>query len=46
MHVGNLPEELQRYLSFIEEHLKTPIVLLSTGPGRDETLVISDPFSK
>lgn len=40
----DLPEELRNYMKFIEDFLKTPIVLMSTGPGREETLVISDPF--
>jgi adenylosuccinate synthase len=42
--VDDLPVELRNYMRFIEEFLKTPIVLMSTGPGREETLVIKDPF--
>jgi adenylosuccinate synthase len=42
--VKDLPVELRDYMRFIEEFLKTPIVLMSTGPGREETLVIQDPF--
>jgi adenylosuccinate synthase len=40
-----LPEALQAYIHLIERELKVPVVLLSTGPGREETLVFSDPFS-
>lgn len=42
--IRDLPEELRNYMKFIEDFLKTPIVLMSIGPGREETLVISDPF--
>lgn len=37
----DLPIELQNYMHFIEEFLGVPIVLLSTGPGREETLLLS-----
>ncbi len=40
----DLPPELRNYMQFIEEFLGIPIVLMSTGPGREETLVLSDPF--
>ncbi|MCM0605204.1 MAG: adenylosuccinate synthase [Xanthomonadaceae bacterium] len=42
--ISELPEEMRNYVKFIEDFLKTPVVLLSTGPGREETLEISDPF--
>ncbi len=42
--VADLPEELQQYIRFIEKFLGVPVVLLSTGPGREETLVIQDVF--
>ncbi len=41
----DLPQELQNYMRFIEEFLGIPIVLMSTGPGREETLLLSDPFN-
>ncbi|MDR3607365.1 MAG: adenylosuccinate synthase [Oligoflexia bacterium] len=41
---ADLPQELRDYMRFIEDFLHVPIVLMSTGPGREETLVISDPF--
>ena len=43
-HVEDLPEELRSYMTFIETFLGVPIVLMSTGPGREETLVLKDPF--
>jgi adenylosuccinate synthase len=40
----DLPEELRNYLSYIEEFCGVPITILSTGPGREETLVFQNPF--
>lgn len=40
----DLPSELRAYMKAIEEFVGIPIVLLSTGPGREQTLQISDPF--
>ncbi len=40
----DLPEELRGYIDFIEKFLGIPVVLLSTGPGREETLQITNPF--
>jgi adenylosuccinate synthase len=42
---GHLPEAFQAYIRFIEEFLGVPVDLISTGPGREETLVLKDPFS-
>ena len=42
---AKLPQNLKNYLKKIEEFLGIPIVLLSTGPGRESTLQIADPFS-
>ncbi len=42
--VKDLPKELQAYIARIEKTLGVPVVLLSTGPGREETLEISSPF--
>ena len=38
--LADLPENAQTYLSFIEEELKTPIVVVSIGPGRKETIEV------
>lgn len=40
----DLPAEMQSYIRKIENFVKVPVVLLSTGPGREETLQIRDPF--
>jgi len=34
----DLPRELRNYVKLIEEFLKVPVILISTGPGREETL--------
>lgn len=39
------PRELVEYKRYIEDFLKVPVVLLSTGPGREETLMLQDPFA-
>jgi len=41
---GDLPKELQDFMTVIEKFVDLPIVLLSTGPGREETLQLLDPF--
>jgi len=35
-----LPETAQTYIRFIEEYLKVPIRIVSTGPDRDETIIL------
>jgi adenylosuccinate synthase len=42
--VADLPPELQSYIHKIEAFLGVPVILLSTGPGREETLQLRDPF--
>lgn len=42
--LSDLPRELQDYIQRIESFLGVPVVLMSTGPGREETLILSDPF--
>ena len=38
MKLADLPENAQTYINFIEEELRTPIALVSIGPGRKETI--------
>ncbi|MEK6704286.1 MAG: adenylosuccinate synthase [Bdellovibrionota bacterium] len=42
--IENLPLELRNFIDKIERFLGVPIILVSTGPGREETLVVSNPF--
>ena len=43
--VADLPNNLQAYIRRLETSLGVPVVLVSTGPGREETLVVSDPWA-
>ena len=40
-----LPEAARNYLRKLEELCETPIDIISTGPDRDETIVLRHPFS-
>ena len=40
----DLPENTKNYLHRIEELTGTPIGIISVGPGRDETIVLDNPF--
>jgi adenylosuccinate synthase len=40
-----LPENAQRYVAFIEEQARCPVVLVSVGYRRDDTIVLSNPFA-
>ncbi len=42
--IEDLPQDACNYLNRIEELIETPIQLISLGPGREETIVISNPF--
>ena len=44
--MSDLPNNLQNYVKYIEKALGVPVVLMSTGPGREETLLLSDPFKR
>jgi adenylosuccinate synthase len=39
-----LPDAAQRYLKRIEQVCGVPVDLISTGPGREETIVLRHPF--
>lgn len=40
-----LPENAKRYLNRIEELTGVPVAIISVGPGREETIVLDNPFS-
>lgn len=42
----DLPKNAQIYLRRMESLVGTPISLVSTGPDRDETIMVEHPFSK
>ncbi len=43
--LSGLPENARRYIARIEEILEVPIDVISTGPDRNETIVLRDPFA-
>jgi len=43
---NDLPEEAQRYLERLAELSGAPIAMVSTGPDRDETILMSHPFQR
>ena len=40
-----LPDAARRYLARIEALTGVPIAMVSTGPDRDETILVRHPFS-
>jgi adenylosuccinate synthase len=38
----DLPDTITSYLRFIESYLEVPVVILSTGPKRNETLILHE----
>jgi adenylosuccinate synthase len=42
--LGDLPQTARDYVKFIEDESRVPIVLVSVGYRRDETIVINNPF--
>lgn len=38
--VDELPAQVRGYVEFVEEYLGVPVKILSTGPGREETIVV------
>ncbi|RZB32103.1 MAG: adenylosuccinate synthase [Desulfobacteraceae bacterium Eth-SRB1] len=42
--IEDLPQNARNYLNRIEELIETPIHLISLGPARDETIMVTNPF--
>ena len=42
---ADLPSNTRRYLNRMEEVTGTPIDIISVGPGREQTMVVSNPFN-
>ncbi|MBD1400622.1 adenylosuccinate synthase [Pelovirga terrestris] len=45
-HYADLPKQVRDYVAKIESWTDCPVVLLSVGPRRDQTLQRSNPFTK
>jgi adenylosuccinate synthase len=41
-----IPDNAQAYLDYITEEIGAPIYAIGVGPGRDETVVLENPFDK
>lgn len=41
----DLPGNTKAYLKKVEQLAKTPVQIISVGPGRDETMVLTNPFA-
>ncbi|TBV79649.1 MAG: adenylosuccinate synthase [Desulfobulbaceae bacterium] len=44
-HLDDLPVTAQAYIKRIEEFTETPACILSVGPGREETMLLRNPFA-
>ena len=42
--IEQLPENARRYIQRIEEAVGAPIDIISTGPDRQETMILKNPF--
>lgn len=42
---GDLPAAALKYIRRIEEMIEAPVILLSTSPERDDTILMKDPFA-
>jgi adenylosuccinate synthase len=42
---SDLPTKAQRYVGRIEKLLETEVILVSVGPGREQTVMLKNPFS-
>ena len=41
----DLPQAARDYIKKIEEVVGVPVDIISTGPDRNETIVLNDPFA-
>jgi adenylosuccinate synthase len=42
---SELPDNAKKYIQRIEELAETPVQIVSVGPGRDETIIMKNPFN-
>jgi adenylosuccinate synthase len=45
-HIKELPRNTKRYIKRLEELAGTKLVLVSVGAGREETIILKNPFAK
>ncbi len=41
---SDLPSKAQKYVRRLEEIVGTEIILVSVGPGREQTILLKNPF--
>ncbi|RUM87215.1 MAG: adenylosuccinate synthase [Thermodesulfatator sp.] len=44
-HLEDLPQAAREYLSFLENFLEVPLAMISTGPAREDHILLRDPFA-
>jgi len=42
--LAELPQNARNYIRYIEEKIEAPVSIISTGPDRDETIMLDHPF--
>ena len=43
--LDDLPDNARNYIRFIEEKIEAPVDIISTGPDREETIILNHPFN-
>ena len=43
---ADLPSQAKKYVRRLEEIVDTEIILVSVGPGRDQTILLKNPFDR
>lgn len=44
-NIDQLPQNARAYIRFIEEMIEAPVDIISTGPDREETIILRHPFN-
>jgi len=44
--IDELPQKARDYVKAIEDMAQVPVILVSVGPGRDQTILLKNPFEK
>ena len=44
--LDDLPSQAREYITFLEEEVEVPVDIISTGPDRNETIILRNPFDK
>ncbi len=42
--LDELPVNARNYIKFIEDKIEAPVAIISTGPDREETIILQHPF--